>query len=278
MRLSIITINYNDCAGLLKTIKSVISQTFKDFEWIVIDGGSSDGSRELIEQYADHFAYWVSESDKGIYNAMNKGIKVAQGEYLQFLNSGDSFSDSKVLEKVFVKDYEEDIIFSKRVLMCFGDGTTKEVVREKGNFFTPFNLIDQNINHQSAFIRRELFERIGYYDESYRIIADRKFFFDSILLHNAKTAMLDFVLVHYDGGGISSTIDSTKEKDRLIEERMPKGALSDYYESKRKSDYICLCQHGVDVFTELRKHWLVRKGMYFFYLYYKKKKDAQKKR
>ena len=85
MKLSIITVNLNNREGLQKTIDSVVNQTFRDFEWIVIDGGSTDGSKELIEQYADHFAYWVSEPDKGIYNAMNKGIKVAKGEYLQFL-------------------------------------------------------------------------------------------------------------------------------------------------------------------------------------------------
>ena len=89
MKLSIITINLNNREGLQKTIESVISQTFRDFEWIVIDGGSTDGSAELIKQYAAHFAYWVSESDKGIYNAMNKGIRQAKGEWLQFLNSGD---------------------------------------------------------------------------------------------------------------------------------------------------------------------------------------------
>ncbi len=91
MKLSIITVNLNNKDGLQKTIDSVISQTFKDFEWIVIDGGSTDGSKELIEKYSDYISYWVSEPDKGIYNAMNKGIKVAKGDYLEFLNSGDIF-------------------------------------------------------------------------------------------------------------------------------------------------------------------------------------------
>ena len=100
MKLSIITVNLNNRDGLQKTIDSVICQTFRDFEWIVIDGGSTDGSKELIEQYADHFAYWVSEPDKGIYNAMNKGIKVAKGEYLQFLNSGDSLWNETTLQGV----------------------------------------------------------------------------------------------------------------------------------------------------------------------------------
>ena len=82
MKLSIITINYNNRDGLQKTIESVVSQSFKDFEWIVIDGGSNDGSRELIERYAESISYWVSEPDNGIYNAMNKGIRVSKGDYL----------------------------------------------------------------------------------------------------------------------------------------------------------------------------------------------------
>ena len=85
MKLSIITINYNNKEGLQRTIDSVIGQTWHDFEWIIIDGGSKDGSKELIEQYQQYFAYWCSEPDKGVYNAMNKGIKHAQGEYLLFL-------------------------------------------------------------------------------------------------------------------------------------------------------------------------------------------------
>lgn len=100
-KLTIITINLNNKAGLQTTIDSVIAQTYKDFEWIIIDGGSTDGSKELIEKYTNYIKYWVSEPDKGIYNAMNKGIKVAEGEYLQFLNSGDSLFSNSVLSDIF---------------------------------------------------------------------------------------------------------------------------------------------------------------------------------
>ena len=92
MKLSIITVNLNNLEGLKKTYESVVSQTFTDYEWLVIDGGSTDGSREFIEQHQDKFAYWCSEPDKGIYNAMNKGIVRAKGEYLNFMNSGDYFA------------------------------------------------------------------------------------------------------------------------------------------------------------------------------------------
>ena len=102
-KISIITVNYNDREGLKKTIESVINQTWQDFEFIIIDGGSTDGSREVIEQYKDKIDYWISEPDKGIYNAMNKGIKAASGEFLLFLNSGDRLIDKNITEKVISK-------------------------------------------------------------------------------------------------------------------------------------------------------------------------------
>ena len=108
-KLSIITVNLNNKAGLQKTIESVFSQTFTDYEYLVIDGGSEDGSKELIKKYENKFVYWVSEKDKGIFNAMNKGILKASGEYLLFLNSGDYFYDSAVLDDVFDKAASTDI-------------------------------------------------------------------------------------------------------------------------------------------------------------------------
>lgn len=99
MQLSIITINRNNAAGLRRTIESVVSQTaFNQIEYIVIDGASTDGSKEVIMEFADKLTYWISEPDTGIYNAMNKGIKVATGEYCQFLNSGDWLAENKVIE------------------------------------------------------------------------------------------------------------------------------------------------------------------------------------
>ena len=112
MTLSIITINYNNRDGLQKTIDSVISQSFNDYEWIVIDGDSNDGSREIIEQYCDRFAYWCSEPDSGIYNAINKGLSHATGEYVQFLNSGDWLYSDNILEKAFsIIDGKNDIYY-----------------------------------------------------------------------------------------------------------------------------------------------------------------------
>ena len=111
VKLSIITVNLNNLEGLKRTYESVVCQTFTDYEWIVIDGGSTDGSREFIEQHQDKFAYWCSEPDKGIYNAMNKGIMRAKGEYLNFMNSGDCFASNDTLIRVLVDERNEDIIY-----------------------------------------------------------------------------------------------------------------------------------------------------------------------
>ena len=108
---TIITINFNNSAELRQTIESVLGQTMKDFEYIVIDGGSTDGSVEVIKDYADHIDYWVSEPDKGVYNAMNKGLGKAHGEYVNFMNSGDTFHSPDVLEEVDSKIGDADILF-----------------------------------------------------------------------------------------------------------------------------------------------------------------------
>ena len=115
IKLTIITINFNHAEGLKRTIDSIVNQTFTDYEWIVVDGGSTDGSKELIEQYKDHFAWWCSEPDKGVYNAMNKGITHAMGEYINFMNSGDIFATPTILEEIFSTPRTADILYGRMV-------------------------------------------------------------------------------------------------------------------------------------------------------------------
>jgi glycosyltransferase involved in cell wall biosynthesis len=177
-RLSIITINYNNKEGLIKTIESVTCQTFKDFEYIVIDGGSSDGSKEIIEQYQEKISYWVSEPDTGIYNAMNKGILVAKGEFIQFLNSGDYLSEIDVLENVFSKIDDSDILYGDLYIndTCLNN-IHKFPSKLDLNYF--FN---NSLGHPSMFLKKELFSKIGLFDESLKLVSDWKFYLQAYLL------------------------------------------------------------------------------------------------
>lgn len=179
MKLSIITINYNNLEGLKRTYESVVSQTFQDFEWIIIDGGSTDGSKEFIEEHQAHFTYWCSEPDKGIYNAMNKGIVKATGEYLQFLNSGDNLVDDRVVEEFLNLGWEEDVISGDIILD--GDETNKMCNPEEDNL--DFDILRRaTVTHPPTYIRKMLFEKYGMYDESLRIVSDWKFFIEVLIV------------------------------------------------------------------------------------------------
>ena len=226
MKLSIITINFNNRSGLLKTIESVISQTFKDYEWIVIDGGSTDGSRELIERYADHFSYWVSEPDKGVYNAMNKGIRRAKGDYLLFLNSGDCLYDSHVLQTVLGIEHMADILYGYMIVEG-SDTVPNAALMKPVLYWTDF--IGNTLPHQASFIRRALFEKYGLYDESYKIAGDAKFFIKAIVWEKATYEFIPEKVAVFQSGGISSDSMRFEERDvRLRNEMFPKMVVDDY--------------------------------------------------
>ncbi len=174
MKLSIITVNYNNKAGLQKTIDSVVAQTWRDFEWIIIDGGSTDGSKELIEQYQQHFSFWCSEPDKGVYNAMNKGIEKAQGEYLLFLNSGDALYDEHVLQNVDDLHITADIISGQVERM-----DNHQLLRTYDKSIL-MQLYRDTLNHQGTFIKRTLFDDLRY-DESLKVVSDWKFWLETII-------------------------------------------------------------------------------------------------
>lgn len=212
MKLSIITVNLNNREGLKKTIDSVVAQTFRDFEWIVIDGGSTDGSRELIEQYADHFAYWVSEPDKGIYNAMNKGIKVAKGEYLQFLNSGDWLCDEKVLQKVFDSGPDEQIVYGD----CLESDGSLHVFPSS---LDALYFYRDMLNHQASFIRSSLLEE-GY-DENYKYASDWLFFLQKIVFGNVSYRKVNHVIIGVQPGKSYNVAISDAERVSILNQLFP---------------------------------------------------------
>ena len=216
MKLSIITVNYNNQDGLQRTIDSVLCQTWKDFEWLVVDGGSTDGSKELIQQYQQHFSFWCSEPDKGVYNAMNKGIKHAVGDYLLFLNSGDALYDQDVLQRVFDLKSEADIISGQMVRM-----DNNELLRpyDKSLFM---QLYRDTLNHQGTFIKRTLFRDL-LYDERLRIVSDWKFWLDAILKGNASVDVIPVIVARQDMTGLSSNLAAQEqEKQTVLDAYFPK--------------------------------------------------------
>lgn len=210
--LSIITINFNNAIGLQRTIESVMSQTFNDFEYILIDGGSSDESIDVIEKYSDKIAYWVSESDNGIYDAMNKGIAVAKGKYCLFLNSGDYLYAKEVLQNVFKNNLTEDIIYGDLALE-----KNKTFLRTKihPDKLSDYYLLVEVIGHQAQFIKRILFERFGNYNTQYSIIADYELFIRLFYKHKIITRHLPIIIAVYDLSGLSA--ENTQVKQINIE-------------------------------------------------------------
>lgn len=199
MKLSIITINYNDVNGLRKTIDSVLAQTWTDFEWIIIDGGSTDGSREVIEQKQKHLSFWCSEPDKGVYNALNKGIAHANGKYICCMNAGDCFYESETLTKVFEKEHDEDILYGD-----WEEVYPNEIILKHEPYPIDFHVFcHQNICHQAMFVKSTHLKQRGF-DESYKLLADYARWTE-MLLAKCSIAFVDCIVCRYDMGGISST-------------------------------------------------------------------------
>jgi glycosyltransferase involved in cell wall biosynthesis len=200
-KLSIITINYNNREGLNKTMASVFAQTYMDYEYIIIDGGSTDGSVDVIKKNRGRISCWVSEKDGGIYNAQNKGLLKAKGKYCLFLNSGDFLIEAGILSKVFNADHSEDLLYGELVF-DFEDGN-KQLRKLPEQITLPY-LFNGNIWHPASFIKRELFTKIGLFNEKYEIAADYDFFFHSIIVEKIRTRYLPFPISIYNTTGISS--------------------------------------------------------------------------
>lgn len=214
-KLTIITINFNHKEGLKRTIDSIVSQTFTDYEWIVVDGGSIDGSKELLEQYKDKFVWWCSEPDKGVYNAMNKGIAHARGEYTNFMNSGDIFVHPNILEEIFSKPHTADILYG---MMMRGsiDGEVSERNIMKPNIKW-WELCNNTFGHQSEFMKTELFS-IKMYDESYKVAADADWNTYMVVNKRVSTEYIPLKISIIEEGGISTNMETLcKERKRIRE-------------------------------------------------------------
>ena len=210
-KLSIITINYNNLAGLEKTIASVVQQTYSNFEYIMIDGGSTDGGCEFLENNKEKFSYVVSEPDNGIYNAMNKGIKASNGEYLLFLNSGDVLNGETALN-----DFINNPLFSGDII--YGDYQFEKGNKVYPDILTPLFFIKSSLPHQSTFFKRTVFDTMGFYDEKYEFSADREFFIKCLLSNEIKFSHIEYFLTIFDLSGFSNNPNYLKK--RKIEHKL----------------------------------------------------------
>ena len=233
--LSIITINRDNASGLEETIKSVLAQDCGDYEYIVVDGASTDCSVEVIERMAPEFGErlkWISEPDKGIYNAMNKGIKMASGQYIQILNSGDILASNDVISRMLselIRNGNPSIIYGNEIKQ-YPDGRMVVDKGFAGRDISFLGLFRGSLNHDSAFVRAVLFEKYGYYDESLKIVSDWKWFLQVIVLGEEKPVYTDIDITIDDMTGISETNLSLRQKERqeVLDSLIPGPILSDY--------------------------------------------------
>lgn len=261
MKLSIITINYNNAVGLKKTLDSVASQTCTDFEHIIVDGASTDESVEMIREYENTLSSrlsplasrlnWISEPDTGIYNAMNKGVRLAKGEYTLMLNSGDYLVDDNVVEKVLPLLDGTDII----------QGNTIEEIdnvryRNRGygkSDIDFFDVMKGHFLHQASFCRKDLFDRYGIFDESYKIIGDTKFFMTCLGKENASFKYIDLDVSNYDMTGISAEMHGIWAERRIVEYKRMRSELY----SERLNRFFEENDKKIKLYNQLHQHkWI----------------------
>jgi glycosyltransferase involved in cell wall biosynthesis len=209
-KVSVITVVYNAEATILQTINSVLTQTYSNFEYIIIDGKSTDGTTEKIKKIETKLAYWISEKDGGIYDAMNKGIQVSKGEWVIFLGADDIFFNNGVLSDIFTNNKLDSVDF------LYGDVILKTKQKIFGGRRTYDQLISLNINHQSIFYSKTLFERLGLFNLKYKILADYEFnlriFRDQLIV---KKYVAGVITLYYDKGRSNQVIDGNFYEDQL---------------------------------------------------------------
>ncbi len=253
MLFSVITINYNNGEGLRQTISSVVSQTNHDYEFIIIDGGSSDESVNIIRMFTDKIDFWVSEKDHGVYHAMNKGVAHAHGDYCIFMNSGDCFYNQTVLERVNAANPTENVVVGKVAI----DRQDHIISPPPKGDLTMYHLYSGSIPHQGSFINTDLLRRFPY-DEELKISSDWKFFVQTLIINNGSIRYLDEFVARYDTDGLSSNNPKLmrQEKEKVMAELFPTRILADYQIMKESE---CLTQ---SLTPQLRQHYRIDKFLF----------------
>lgn len=230
MKLTIVTINYNNQDGLRRTLESVAVQNSKDFEYIVIDGGSTDNSINLLEEYDNAISQYISEPDSGIYNAMNKGVRLAHGEYVLFVNSGDSLNNPNVVDSFNKCNIKADIITGIERFVCYDNG---QKIVQSINFphrkIVSDIFLTSSISHGSTFIRTQLL-RDNPYDEALSIVSDWKFFLYELIIKQSNYSSWNFPVNDFDSTGVSNTNKERRDKERqfYLSSIAPMRLIEDY--------------------------------------------------
>jgi glycosyltransferase involved in cell wall biosynthesis len=248
MKLTIITINFNNAEGLRKTLASIAAQTYRDIENIIIDGGSTDESVNVIMEYVSsnpnsvpffkHSIKWLSEKDKGIYNAMNKGLRQATGSYVEILNSGDVLAAPDVTERM-VRELEKNeypSILYGNMLKSYDGKTIINRDTCGSGMYTPDSFLyfyKGTLNHDCAYIRRDLFDKYGLYNEDMKICSDWEWYVRAIVLGGENPIYTNIDVTIFDMNGVSESHGKNaelikKERREYMEKILPPTVLQDY--------------------------------------------------
>ena len=260
MKVTVVTTCYNRSDTVVKAVRSVMFQTYPDIEHIIIDGGSTDDSVDIIKQYAEHIDFWISERDHGVYNAMNKGLKHAHGEYVNFMTSGDSFYSPHVLEEIDRQISDTDILFGN---VC--DSVSGRIYGgiPAGSEVTFLTLKKEILCPQGTFYRRSIFDSHPY-DESLKLIADWKVNVQAVIFDNCKVKVVDTIIANYDLTGMSSTQSKlhAEERQKVMSELFPERILKDYEHLYTESEMPL-----VSLLPKLKQRGRVQKIIYLFAKY-----------
>lgn len=217
-KITVITVVYNDVLNIEKTIKSVISQKSVPLEYIIIDGGSIDGTVDIIKKYQDKISYWISEADDGIYDAMNKGLYRATGNWVNFMNSGDMFYSDDILEKVFLnKKYNNNVkVIYGDVVLSYGSMHINKRFNKIGGIEVPLSIC-----HQASFTDTAILQEKGF-DVRFKIAADFNAFYSIYKLKYSFEYIPNFIAVFEAINGISANKTLTLFKElNIIESISP---------------------------------------------------------
>jgi len=246
-RFSIITVTWNNAEGLRKTLESISALRYTNREVIVIDGASTDNTQQVLQEYQPVIDVCVSERDNGIYNAMNKGIRHATGDYVVFMNAGDCFANADVLDVVSLHD--EDIILGSTK---YGDDL--RIIPSKMSLY---DVLSIGINHQSTYYRLDILKRYGF-DERLKVIADLKSVVEPLAKEKASLCCIADVLSVCEGGGLSKQrwMDMLDEKKRIINDVIDPFYRDDYARlsriNNRMIDDFIILSHFTSIFPVIR--------------------------